>query len=136
MSHYHYTELVKEFCEYCGLGEPERIAYGGAIMLGEVAFSLMHREEIDPELMFIYCDFGEVLEGREVEVYRALLEANLFLYNGRAPLFTISSETGRVTMAAHCRLDELKAETLLAIVKKMEAQAMAWRADPLLEAVA
>lgn len=136
MSHYQYTQLVKEFCEYCGLDEPERITYGGSIMLGEVGFSLIHREEVDPELMFIYCDFGEVLEGKEIEVYRALLEANLLLYNGSAPLFTVNGDTGRVTMTAHCRLDELKAETLQEILKKMGAQAMAWRADPFLEAAA
>lgn len=82
--------------------------------------------------MFIYCDFGDALPGREVDVYRELLKANLFLYNGTGPVFALSSETGRVVFDRHFRLDQLDPDMLQGILAQMEQQAAAWRTDQFL----
>jgi hypothetical protein len=133
MNQAQFTQLIEGFCKECGLDEPERILHGGPVAVGEVVFSLIYSEQVNPELMFVYCDFGEAPHDKEAEVYRILLEANMFLYTGSGPAFTISSETGRVVLAEHHRLDQLEPKGLREILIKMAGHATAWRTDYFLD---
>jgi hypothetical protein len=122
--------LIEGFCKFCGLDNPGRILDGGSIVVNEVTFSLIYSENINPELLFIYCDFGDAPLGRQSDAYRALLEANLYLYSGSGPAFSISRETGRVVFADQYRLDNKSTpEELHAILVRLAEKAQAWRAD-------
>jgi hypothetical protein len=121
--------LIEGFCKVCGLDNAGRILDGGSIIVNEVTFSLIYSENVNPELLFIYCDFGDPPVGREADAYRALLEANLYLYSGTGPTFSISRETRRVLFADQLRLDKGTPEELHAILLRMADKAHAWRAD-------
>lgn len=133
MNQARFAQLIEGFCKECGLDEPERILHGGPVAVGDVVFSLIYSEQVNPELLFVYCDFGEPPKGQEAEAYRTLLEANMFLYTGTGPAFTVSSETGRVVLAEHHRIDGLEPKALREILVKMSEQAMAWRVDYFLD---
>jgi hypothetical protein len=133
MNQARYAQLIEGFCKECGLEEPERILHGGPVAVGDVVFSLIYSEQVNADMIFIYCDFGEVPRDREADAYRVLLEANMFLYTGSGPSFTVSSETGRVVLAEHHRIDGLDPKALREILVKMSEQAMAWRLDHFLE---
>jgi hypothetical protein len=122
-----FAQLVKDFCTLCGMEEPERILQGGPIAVDDIVFSLVYSESVNPDLVFIYCDFGELPRGRETEAGKALLEANLYLHTGGGPVFAISVETGRVVSADHRRLVDTKAEALRALLVKSADQAKQWR---------
>ena len=122
-----FEQLVKDFCSLCGMGEPERILQGGPIAVDDIVFSLVYSETVNRELVYIYCDFGDMPKGRELEAHKALLEANLYLHTGGGPVFAISVETGRVVSADHRRLAGLKAEDLRAALVKSADQAKQWR---------
>ena len=133
MNQARFTQLIEGFCKECGLEEPERILHGGPVAVGDVVFSLIYSEQVTPELLFVYCDFGEVSRDREAEIYRTLLEANMFLYTGSGPTFTVSSETGRVVLAESHKIDGLEPKALRQLLTKTAEQAMAWRVDHFLE---
>jgi hypothetical protein len=125
-----FRHLIEGFCKFCGLDDPGRILDGGAITVNDVVFSLIHSEKVNPDLLFIYCDFGDVPVGRQAEAYRMLLEANLFLYTGNGPTFTISGESKRVIFADQYRLDQKSdPEELHSIMVAIAAKAVAWRVD-------
>jgi hypothetical protein len=128
-----YFNLIDEFCLLPGLVQPRiqprSITDGGALYINDVAFSLLHNERIDEALLFIYADFGELPAGRELPASAALLEANLYLYNGASPVFAISAETGRVVMAQHCLLAMLDAQALSVLLLNLSAKARQWRSD-------
>jgi hypothetical protein len=130
-----YFQLVDEFCFLAGVEQQQLIAEGGALSVDEVMFSLLHNEQIDDSLLFIYADFGELPTGRELQAAQALLEANLFLYSGAAPVFAISAETERVVMADHRALDALDAHGLRDLLTDMAAKAKQWRGDYFLDAL-
>ena len=133
MSKIKYFELLNEFCLLSGVEQPQLIAEGGTLNVNDVMFSLLHNEQIDDALLFIYADFGELPPGRELQASVALLEANLFLYSGAAPVFAISAESGRVVMAEHRSLDRLDARDLSEVLVSMAAKAKQWRGDYFLD---
>lgn len=125
-----FRHLIEGFCKFCGLDDPGRILDGGAIIVNDVTFSLIHSEKVNPDLVFLYCDFGDVPVGRQAEAYRMMLEANLFLYTGNGPTFTISGESNRVIFVDQYRLGQNQTpEELHTRLVAMAAKAVAWRAD-------
>jgi hypothetical protein len=129
-THQDFVRVIERFCEHCGLGDPTRILQGGAVAVDGIAFSLIYSEQVDPDLLFLYADYGEVPPGREAEVYRALLEMNLHVYTGRGPVLTLSADSGHVVRAEHCPLVDLKPQALYTAMVKIAGDAKAWRDDP------
>jgi hypothetical protein len=128
-----YFNLIDEFCLLPGIVQPRiqpgMITDGGVLHIDDVAFSLLHNELIDEDLLFIYADFGVLPPGRELQASTALLEANLCLYNGAAPVFAISAVSGRAVMAQHDSLAALNAQSLSVLLLNMAKKARQWRGD-------
>lgn len=128
MSNLQYTNLIEDFCADCGM-DPALLMHGDPIEIDGVNFSLVFSESVDPNLLFIYCVCGEIEAGKELEIYRGLLEANMHLYNGAGPIYTLCPLTGRVILVGHCRLDQLGVEELKGILMTAITQAKAWQAE-------
>jgi hypothetical protein len=126
-----FENLIHRFCELYGPDDPERVIQGGPVTVSQVVFSLIYSEAVDPQLLFVYSDYGEVPRGRKLEIYRALLQANLHLYTGRGPILALSTDGLRVVRADHCRLAGLQPQALHAMLTGLAASAKAWRGDPL-----
>lgn len=123
-----YRHLIEGFCKLCNVDDPGRIMDGGSVVVNEVVFSLIHSENVNPAVVFIYCDFGDVPAGRAPGAYRMLLESNLYLYTGSGPAFTVSRETGRVVLADQYPLNgKCAPEDLREILVRLAAKAVEWR---------
>lgn len=121
-----FEDLIKDFCRLCGIADIASVAAGAAIDVDGVHFSIAYAEAL-PDRLCVFCDYGEVPEGREKEVYRALLETNLFVYPDDTAVFSVSPETGRVICATRFRLDPLRAEELRDIMTSLSQKAREWR---------
>lgn len=107
-----YVTLIEDFCRLTGLSSVEDIVRGGTIETDNIRFSLAYISQVDPDLLFIYCDFLNPPIEYEIDGYRALLTRNLFLYSRDGPVFALSPDTGRVVLAQHMKLEELSAPAL------------------------
>jgi hypothetical protein len=128
-----YFELIEAYCLLTDVKHPRMITDGGTLHINGVAFSLLHNEQIDETLLYIYADFGALPPGRELQASMALLEANLFLYSGSTPVFAIAPGTERVVMAQVGSLAQLDAESLSALLTNMADKACQWRKDYFLD---
>lgn len=90
-----------------------------------VDFYLSHKEETDPEVLVVYCNFGAPKKDRLLDVYRALLEANMVIYGSNSPAFMLSP-TGNVALAYHYHLEQVAPEQLLGLFTTLAAQAKEW----------
>jgi hypothetical protein len=126
MSYSNYTQLIEEFCHQNEIDESHRIIQGGALKLNDVVFQLIHCEEANPDLIFIYCDFGAPPQEIREKIYSLLLEANMLIYNGNSPIFSIS-EHKRVTLIANYPLPECNPEILRHILEKITDKVLDWR---------
>lgn len=128
-----FTTLLQEFCTLVKIDKPDVVLREGNVMVGDVAFSLVHDEENAPALLSVYADFGKLPAKRELEVCMALMEANLFLFAGQGPIFGISPQTKQVTLAAHHPLDKLTPQDLHNILIDMASKATEWRQTSFLD---
>lgn len=122
-----YEKLVEDFCRLCGVDEVQQVTTGEAVDVDDVNFSLSYDEKAAADRVSVYCDYGPVPEGREAEVYRALLETNLFIYASDSAVFSLSPETGRVVCATRFALKPLSAEELRGVMTFLSQKAKEWR---------
>lgn len=99
-----YRYLIEDLCRQCSIDNPGRILGGGALLVNDVSLSLVHREELNPSAVLIYCDLGEIPTGSGVQFFLDLLEANAGLDDGSA--FALDDDTGHVLLTAHYPLDQ------------------------------
>ncbi|ALU89651.1 hypothetical protein Hrubri_2466 [Herbaspirillum rubrisubalbicans M1] len=133
MSKQHYEQLIQQLCNLCQIKGAQGILEGGPVAVNDVVFSLAHHEQLSPDTLLVYCDFGAVEVGREAQAYRALLETNLLMYAGNGPMYTLSPATGRIVFANRYRLSGMDAVTLRSILAHLAAKAMDWRKDQFLD---
>ena len=125
MSKERYVELVTNFCTLVGINQPENILVGNAISVDGFDFYLSHKEEADPMILVIYCDFGPPKKDRLLDVYQALLEANMTIYGSNSPAFMLSG-SGNVALAYHYHLDQVTPNQLLGLCTALAEQAKEW----------
>lgn len=112
MKQHLYVTLIEDFCRLTGLPSADSLLRGGTVETEGIRFSLTYLSRVDPDLLFIYCDFMTPPPGYELDGYRALLTKNLFLYTRDAPVFALSPDTGHVVLAQYMVLDGLRATAL------------------------
>jgi hypothetical protein len=128
-----FIELINDFCALSAMADSQHILNGGSIVINDVVFSLLHKERLDPRLLFLRCDFGELSDKRRADAYKALLELNLYLYDGAGPAFSIGPKTGRVLFTNSYRLEGLEASQLHQILAELAEQVLEWRGHCFLE---
>jgi hypothetical protein len=125
-----YMRLIEDFCRLAQLDDPLRIIHGGPVEVGDVAFSLIYSEKINPDAVLIYCEYGTAPAAQETDAYRVLLQKNLAQYDGNgAPTFSLSAATGRVLCANRLLLDRATPQELSKLLAAMADQAKRWRHD-------
>ena len=107
-----YAALIEDFCRLTGLQSAPDIIQGGTIETEGIRFSLVYLSRVDPDLLFVYCDFLNPPVESGIDGYRALLTKNLFLYSRDGPVFALSPDTGRVVLVQYMKLDDLSAVAL------------------------
>jgi len=128
MSKERFIKLLEEFCALTKIDKPGFVLQDGIVTVNGVTFSLRHEEEADADLLFLYTDFGKLPAKQELEVCKALMEANLFLFATKQQFsFAISPNTKNATLACRISLKDLTSERLRTLLIDLSAKARAWR---------
>ncbi len=128
MSRSRFIELTNDFCELAHVDQPELMVQGNAIAVDGVDFFVQYDEELSPDHLIVYCDFGEPPPARRLEAYQALLETNMLVYAANSPAFMLGPDQ-RVVFGYQCRLNEVRAPELMNIFLNLAEQARDWRTD-------
>jgi hypothetical protein len=122
-----FIQLINDFCSLCGMSEPTHILNGGSVSINGVLVLLRQVEKLDPARLYIRCDFGEIPLHREKDACKTLLEANLDLYDGSGPAFSISPKSGHVLFSHSYLLEELSPVQLRDALSALVESALEWR---------
>ena len=125
-----YEALIADFCALTGVVDPTQIAAlinGNAVEIDGVDFFLGYSETEAPDRIMIFCDYGAIPQGEELEVHRALLEANLFTYSSDSAVFATLPGSNHVLCANRFALNGLNAEELRGILGFISERARYWR---------
>lgn len=133
MSRKAFVELVEGFCSLAGLSEPERAVAGETVMMDGVGFTLVQSDEVDPSLISIYAEFGKIPLQLEARVCKLLLEANLYLYIEKGPIFTLSPDQKSVICAERRMLGQTTPKDLRDLLVRLAAKANEWRKNYFLD---
>lgn len=128
-----FNQLIRDFCTLSGTDDATHILNGGSIAINDIVFLLAWKERLDPERLYVRCDFGEVPANRKIQVCKSLLEADLDLYDGSGPAFSLSATTGRVLFTHSYRLDALTPAELRDILSALVDSVLEWRSGHFLE---
>ncbi|MGZ3239757.1 MAG: hypothetical protein ACXWIN_08065 [Burkholderiaceae bacterium] len=124
-----FEKLIREFCAEVKLRDPEKLINGAPFTVNQVDFSLSHKPHLNPELLFVHVDLGEIPKGREVEAYYALLRENYFDFSLTNSSVSISSATGRAVYAAVYLLDKFGKDDLLVALTTLSYKSKQWQTD-------
>jgi len=128
MSRQRFIELATDLCALAQLQEPERLLEGNAIEVNGVDFYLGYDEETAPGQLVVYCDFGAPPKERLLDVYEALLEANMVVYGNNSPAFMLSPDK-RVAFGYQYELGKVMPQQLMGLFVNLAEQAVDWRSS-------
>lgn len=128
MSRQRFIELATDLCALAQLPEPERLLEGNAIEVNGVDFYLGYDEETAPGQLVVYCDFGVPPKERLLDVYEALLEANMVVYGNNSPAFMLSPDK-RVAFGYQYELGKVMPQQLMGLFVNLAEQAVDWRSS-------
>ncbi|HEX6705259.1 MAG TPA: CesT family type III secretion system chaperone [Albitalea sp.] len=127
-----YRTLIEGVCRKGGISDPEVVLERGHLAVNGISFTLLHAELADPDLVLIYCDFGELPRDRREQALQRLLEVNLYLYGGAGPGFSFNKDSGHVLLMAQVRLPGATVDSVLTALGALAAYAKEWREGHLL----
>jgi hypothetical protein len=122
-----YRQLIDQFCALTGLDDPDDIAEGKSFNVDEVECAVIYQDQISPELVYCYIDFGLPPGNLLIEVYDQLLQANYLQFASTKSTFSLSPHTGHVILVSVVQLQEATAELLTDQFSYHAQQALEWR---------
>ena len=127
MSHPLFLELLEGFARLSKIENAGLFLKDRVVKVDGVTFSLIYDEQV-ADIVFIYVDFGDLPSDRALEICRALLEANMFLFASKQQIsFVISPDTKNVTLACRVELSKLTPTKLRTLLADLSAKARQWR---------
>jgi hypothetical protein len=130
-----FIELIKSFSKYVGLEDAEWLLKGNPLDVDGVAFNVLHKSGMG-KTYYVFADFGDVPLGEEETIYQNLLEANLGMYGGNGPAFSLSPKTGHVLYGECHPLNDATPAKLAEVLAQLATRIKKWRVDHTIEGVA
>lgn len=129
-----FYELAAQFCAAIESPVPELTPDGDGVLsfsavVRDVHVAAAHDPLTHPGLVLVYATFGPVPVERELQVLRALLQANLLMTRPAAPTFTRNPDDGLVILRYACPLSELTGSALWDSLQAVIDSALQWRED-------
>jgi hypothetical protein len=127
MSKEKYCAMIDHLCEVLGVKDSKSRYDACHVEVNDVAFTVTYREQVDPDNVTIYCDFGEPPpELREGALLR-VLETNVNLYCNNSPVFGINPETRHVILMIPAPISKLGIGSLVGIMVNVGSYVKLWR---------
>jgi Tir chaperone protein (CesT) family len=124
-----YLALLTDYCLLAKLNDPHAALTGEEFVVDGIDFRLIYLPERQPDILGVWCDFGEMPAYREEQCYRDLLQLNATRYDGISPIMSLCQETGMVICSARLPLHALSAAALHELICAMAKEARQWQSD-------
>src|SRR5437868_449585 len=134
MSYEIYCRLIDELCKQFNITDVKPEYEICKLQFNDTDFILRHGGQIDPEGLYVFCDFGEPPAAQTELALQRLLAVNLFMYGDSTPNYGINSVTGHVTFMFRLPMPRVNLAVLLAMMAQTTVQMRAWRKTFLLDA--
>lgn len=128
-----FNELIRGFCNLHKLDDAGGVLAGKPIEIDGVSFSLLHDEQTQPGVLFIYTGYGCVPNDVAHAAYASLLEVNLFLHRVGGATLAMAPGRNEVVLAENFPLAALSPELLDDLLKHGAQNALDWRSTYFLE---
>ncbi|MFE8646307.1 hypothetical protein ACFX58_14575 [Sphingomonas sp. NCPPB 2930] len=93
MSYQHFEGLVRDLCKELHLPDTEGVLRQGYLSVQGFEIVVANYES-DPDAMYLNFNFGVVLAGRSLRIFRLMLEANLTVYAQDQAQLGMDADTG------------------------------------------
>jgi hypothetical protein len=127
MSTENYRKLIDQVCNRFGFQATELEYASCNLQINQIPFMLIHGKEEDEDSLYIYCEFGELPDGRKVEAMERLLESNLFLFGNSAPTYGFSPDTNCALLMFRMMISKVTLESVCNVMSRFATQAQIWR---------
>jgi hypothetical protein len=125
----HYTALIQAFCRQTGIADVPALLEGGVISVDGFNLKMVYGEQVNPEVMFVYCEYGEVPPERAAEVYEVLLRWNAIATTGVSPCYAMSPGNRTLIYIHPLMVRSTTPEQLLQAISEIAQAARGWRAN-------
>lgn len=122
-----FRQFIDEFCDLTGLEDPDAIAEGASFNVDEVECAIIYQNQITPENIYCYIDFGLPPGNQLNAVYDHLLKANYLQFASTKATFSLSPHTGHVILVIIVQLAEATGKMLAEQFSYYAQQALTWR---------
>ena len=119
--------LIREFCELLQLGDAESIARGAPLDVNGITCSLTKSRHDEANTVVLYCEFGTVPAGREMDVYLEILVQNFIGSPEGGVVFGFSPVAKHVVCMQTLLASAITARRLGDILQHMAEKAVEWR---------
>jgi hypothetical protein len=121
-----FANLIVGYCEHCGIKNPMDIVHGAPITVDDVLFSLVHSDPVDPRLILLVADAGDLPQRDDGAAFYPLLLQNFASAARRGPVFSISPDSGRLLLIQSEELDSLTPVLLAQRLEELAGQVRQW----------
>lgn len=118
--------LFAEFKHLSHREMPAPLAFPLQLKFDRVLISVEH-DPLWPDLLLIHSSLGVIPAGRRLEVYRILLEANLFWSGTTDATIGVDPASQEATVAYRFDFREMAAKDLMAMLEQFALLAELWR---------
>lgn len=122
-----FRQLVDEFCAITELDDADAIVEGMSFEVDAVECALIYRNQIAPEVVYCYIDFGLPPGDRLQEIHAQLLEMNYLEFAGGNSAFALSPHTGHVVFVTMVPIAQASGLSLADKFAYHAQQALQWR---------
>ncbi|MEC5217509.1 hypothetical protein RCH09_002467 [Actimicrobium sp. GrIS 1.19] len=122
-----FENVIRNFCLYKALAEPEHLLKGGSVLVNEVAFCFIYDLHRMPQALTLCTVFGAAPLQNETAIYRALLSQNHVGHAGKGPGFCMSPKTGDVVHLRTMLLEEATPVRLASTMVFFSERAREWQ---------
>ena len=117
--------LLADFANRLALTLPETSTFPLCMHFDDVAVNFDYQSD-NPQTLLLHTSLGEVPKTHELELYRALLEANLFWSGTGGATIGVNSATREATLAYQFDFSQMRGDALLATVEQFVVLTELW----------
>jgi hypothetical protein len=122
-----YTTLIRELCEAVCLPDAEWVLETRSIEVEGFDVRLDHFDN-DPDALYVNFQYGGVVAGRSLTIFRLMLEANLLIYAQDQAQLGMDSDTGGIVLILRVPFaDDLNGEVIADLLSHYAEHGRYWR---------
>ena len=121
-----YTSLLRNIAVIAKCDSADQVWQDSSLTIENNTFKFF-QADFNPDFFFVFCDIAKLNDDDEKQVLRTVLEYNLELYNGFAPVLSLDASRGMIQCVTKFSVKHIDAETLYGQMTALNAELPLWR---------